>query len=506
MNTNSQTETISSKELMARTGISRATLNNYISLKLIPPPTVRKPEEADRPTKMGYFPLWVLDRLARIKELKDSGMRLSEIAAYFTAEEQVELPSTQEIAPEATYQSIEQIVFPAMLVNQRWEIIWINEFAEDVLFRERVHEIPSSSKRNVLRLFLANGIPKRFKNWEQILLIHLRLAKRDLNDQNLEEICREVSVKYIEKLRNLWLAADPLQDRPITQQKLKLQPYSGQTSHYSLFSCDFREGTLLLYSPANMQLEQILNLLMGRERLIKTVLAQRIPSLTPLCLVAGRLESTIHLRTALPPQEYFDLVNQVTLMAHRCFQAYGGTPGRSFHEGVVCFFLSAPNTQTQYLFQGLHCAQALQKGMNDLDKRWRYRKSWDNTLRMSISIHCAHEWLGTIPSSLAFEFTVMGDSLMESIKLCKFAENGAIWASKKVIENLLPAQRQLVKFGIRRALPRNQVVSPGIYSRVRELLPADELDRRGLREIGNLAVTEIFHIESDKDEDSNRGF
>ena len=62
MNSSSDSKQISSKEILARTGISRATLNNYIGLNLIPPPTVRKPKEGGGPTKIGYFPEWVVDR------------------------------------------------------------------------------------------------------------------------------------------------------------------------------------------------------------------------------------------------------------------------------------------------------------------------------------------------------------------------------------------------------------------------------------------------------------
>ena len=74
---------ISSKEVMARTGISRATLNNYIGLNLLPPPAVRRPEEPGGPTKIGYFPEWVIERVEKIKEFKSQGMRMSQIVMYF---------------------------------------------------------------------------------------------------------------------------------------------------------------------------------------------------------------------------------------------------------------------------------------------------------------------------------------------------------------------------------------------------------------------------------------
>jgi adenylate cyclase len=492
---------ISSKELIAKTGISRATLNNYISLNLIPSPTVRKPEEPGGPTKIGYFPIWVLERIERIQEMKASGIRMAEIALHFTDEDVGEKESPREGVVDFSYQSIEGIVFPAILVNSRWEIIWINRSAEREFFQESVREIATAANRNILRLFLEKGLLDRFKNWKEILTLHLRLAKRELSEDRVEQICRQVEACPLDELKELWRETEPLQDRPLTQQDLVLRPYKGKKTRHTLFSSDFREGTLLLYTPVNMQLDQILNLLMGRERLVKALLSRRIPSLTSLCILAGRLESSLHLRTALPPHEYFDLLNQIVLTSHQCFKDYGGTPGRSIQEGVVCFFLSAPDSPREYLHSAIQCAQALKQIIATLDKRWKYKKVWKNTLQMNMSIHCGEEWLGTIPSSLAFDFTVMGESLLEAIKLSEFAEGGSIWASKKVIENMSPGDRQRVEFGVRLGTAQERFVSPGIYSQVKELVKGDELQQRGLREISNLAVTEIINVHPPEEQD-----
>ena len=470
MNSDLDSNTISSKELIAKTGISRATLNNYISLNLIPSPAVRRPEEPGGPTKIGYFPVWVVERIERIQEMKSSGMRMTEIALHFMDKGIEEKEIRREGVVDFSYQSIEGIVFPAILVNSSWEIIWINESAEKVFFQESVREIPSAANRNILRLFLERGLLGQYKNWREILTLHLRLAKRDLSDDRVEQICRQVESCPLEELRELWGGAEALEERPITQQDLVLRPYKGKKTRHTLFSTDFREGTLLLYTPVNMQLDQILNLLMGREKLVKALLSRRIPSLTSLCILAGRLESGLHLRTALPPHEYFDLINQVILTSHQCFKDYGGTPGRSIQEGVVCFFLSAPESPREYLHSSIQCAQALKQIVATLDKRWKYKKVWKNTLQMNMSIHCGEEWLGTIPSSLAFDFTVMGESLIEAIKLSEFAEGGSIWASKKVIENMSPGDRQRVEFGVRLGNGRERFVSPGIYSQVKELV------------------------------------
>ncbi|MGD8694501.1 MAG: hypothetical protein PVI74_11665, partial [Syntrophobacterales bacterium] len=115
-------------------------------------------------------------------------------------------------------------------------------------------------------------------------------------------------------------------------------------------------------------------------------------------------------------------------------------------------------------------------------------------LRLNIGIHCGHEWAGTIPSALAFEFTVLGDTLMETVKLSEFSKGGAIWASKEVIENLSPSDRKRVECGIRLGVYEKRFVSPNIYSPVKELLSRDELEGRGLQPISNLAVTEVVDV------------
>ena len=158
MHTGLDSSSISSKELIAKTGISRATLNNYISLNLVPSPAVRRPEEPGGPTKIGYFPLWVVERIEKIQQMKSSGMRMAEIVLQFTDEAGEEKEIQREGIVDFTYQSIERIVFPAVLVNSNWEIIWINESAEKAFFKESVREIPTAANRNILRLFLEKGL------------------------------------------------------------------------------------------------------------------------------------------------------------------------------------------------------------------------------------------------------------------------------------------------------------------------------------------------------------
>ena len=479
---------------MARTGISRATLNNYIGLNLIPPPTVRKPEEVGGPTKIGYFPEWVVDRIDRIRQLKSEGMRMAQIVMQFMDEERKVLPAAPEPQPDLTYQWLEQIPFPAVLVNRSWEIIRSNHAAEDLLPTGRVRGATSAVKNNFFAPFCIRGLMSGFTNWEDMLTPHIRLAKRDLSEDSLAQIYRGSEYHTEEEVMLLWRGAEPLDDRPFHHQTMVLKHIDGKTRHCTLFSSALREGTLLLYVPIHMQLDRILDQLMGTVELFRSVLSREGPSHIPLCILAARLESDLHLRTALPPAEYFDLINQIFLTSHQCFKKHGATPARSFQEGVVGFFLAADDSPQDYLFRALACGHSLQRMIGDLDRKWKYKQAWSNTLRLNIGVHCGHEWAGTVPSALAFEFTVVGDTLMETIKLSEFSKKGAIWASKKVIENLSPSERERVEFGIRLGVYQERFVSPNIYSPVKELLSRDELEGGGLLPISNLAVTEVVNV------------
>ncbi len=71
---------VSSKYIIEKSGISRATLNNYIKGGLIPKPFVRRPFDCDKgPKAIGYFPSQVLGLLNRIQLLKADGYSMAMI-------------------------------------------------------------------------------------------------------------------------------------------------------------------------------------------------------------------------------------------------------------------------------------------------------------------------------------------------------------------------------------------------------------------------------------------
>ena len=74
---------ISSIELLSKTGISRATLNNYIKMGMIPPPMVRKPiDPYSKAKRIGYFEYPVVETIEAIKRYKKAGQSIKEIQSH----------------------------------------------------------------------------------------------------------------------------------------------------------------------------------------------------------------------------------------------------------------------------------------------------------------------------------------------------------------------------------------------------------------------------------------
>jgi class 3 adenylate cyclase len=416
---------------------------------------------------------------------------MSQIAMHFLDDK--EQPPKAAAEP-VTHQWLDQIIFPAVLVSRSWEIIRLNSLTEKLLLGENRAGLQSPLQHNLLDPPLIKKLIDRFVNWREIIIPHMRLAKKDLGAEIFRPLQGEEDSELLKELRQLWDEVELLPYQPFRRQILSLKNHHGGVEPYTLLSWDLPEGTLLLYTPAGMQLDQMMDFFTGRTRIPKPVLLRKTPTPTTLCIVAVRLESELHLRTALSPSVYFDLINQLMLDWHRCFRDHGATPGRSFQEGAVGFFLEGPERKNDHLFQSLLCGQALHNMATRMDRKWKSKQAWNNTLKVNIGIHCGRDWLGMVPSPLAFEFTVVGDTLIEAVKLSEFSQRGSIWASKEVIENLSPSDRERVEFGIRLGLYGEGLVSPGLYSPVRELLSQDELKEKRLRSIRDLAVSEILDV------------
>lgn len=513
---------LTSFEVMQAANISRATLNNYISLGLLPRPLVKNPEPgaATQARQLGYFPDEVLARLERIRQLKKEGYAMADIARQLESDgfkmEDVPMQSLktsratvlefapQPVAPDkgrdasqsAAGQAnllrltVDHIPFPAYMVNYNFEITWYNEEARTRLLGE-FDRLPAGIKeRNALDFLLKGQLGRSGANREQLLQFYLQLGKGRFSRNDLMDALSGQTDISVTKKGTL---AEARPDGTIMQLPLSLSLEDGEAVSYNVYASYYREGILLIYQPGHADNDSLLGLLERRDEVIRALLKKRLPVLTDVAVLVADLQNSVRICTELPPEEYFELINQIWSTMEPIFRKYYGTHGKHVGDGIVYYFFPQPDCS--YVFNALMCAHEMKAAMRRISKEWQLRKNWLNELYLNTGLNEGQEWLGIFHIETKVEFTVLGDTINHAARLSDFARGGAVWATKNLLGKLPPEERQRVQFGIRRQDSEGREVFIGAsYSRISELADFSAPRNEKLRDIAALPVTEIIEV------------
>ena len=519
---------LTSFEVMQAANISRATLNNYISLGLLPRPLVKIPEPGASTSarQIGYFPEEVLARLDRINQLKKEGYAMADISAQleldgFPVPEKItrEL-SAQENTPSPVLVSaqsvqsksiqpmpavlasksnvlrltIDHIPYPAYMVNYNFEITWFNEEARTDLLGAFDHLPADIKDRNALSYLLSGRLGRNGANREELLQFYLLLGKGRYSRNDLMNILTgQVDASTMQKDTPL---GEVHPNGTLMQLPLTLTLENGELTHYNVYASYYREGILFIHLPSHAESDSLLGLLERRDEVIRNLLKKHLPMLTDVAVLVADLQSSVRICTELPPEEYFELINQIWATMEPIFRKYYGTHGKHVGDGMVYYFFPQPDCN--YIFNALLCAQEMKATMREISKQWQLRKNWMNELYLNTGLNEGHEWLGIFHIETKVEFTVLGDTINHAARLSDFARGGAIWATKSLLGKLATKDRQRVKFGIRRRdAEGREVFVSAFYSRVSELAYLnDAAHNEKLNDISALPVTEVIEVEA----------
>ena len=491
---------LTSKEVLEKTGISRATLNNYISWGIVPRPEVLPPEPQDGAApRIGYFPDDVVDRVEEIQRLKKQGWSITTITEHFggqTPNVAASNPQTASGTPPAAMEprrgampglSIDAIGHPAYLVNESFEVAWLNDAAQSAGGANVAPLPPEAVSQGIFKYLL--GAPAQARSRETLLRFHLGLAKQ--RGASLSRLSQHVPDAQLATLERLYNEAKPNQPGLVAQTSISTgSPGSAQVSVYAL---QFREGILFLYVPPGTASEEMSTLLSQRERVIGEVRATRMPGLTHVAVLVTDLQHSARLWAELPPEEYFELINHIWLTVDPIFRRHRGTHGKHPGEGMVCYFFPQPDSS--YLWNALVAAHQMRDTMRRVSKEWQLRKGWTTELCLNAGIDEGQEWLGTFRSGAQSEYTVLGDAVDRAAHISNFSRSGAIWATRHLIVKLGDEERQRLKFGVRRRNKDGQdVFVSSTFSRVENLVDPASAWNQHLNAIARLPIAEIVDI------------
>ncbi|MDP2644502.1 MAG: adenylate/guanylate cyclase domain-containing protein [Desulfobacterales bacterium] len=501
---------ITSKELLGQTGLSRATLNNYIKLGILPRPLVRNPGPGVKGIKqIGFFPVSVLDRLKLVKRYKRQGGTMEEIARKLQENAPVfdfqlkkdELtearnkdtsaigPSPASGRPGLTL-TIEDMSFPSFLVNHNFEIEWINPLAEEHIFNRPVSKISELEARNIFKLFFSWEFSSHLKNWQNVIASHFSFVKSRLPKNHLRNLYQGISDSEIRFLETLYDDETLVSGESPHSTTLQLVKKDGTLAPYQVHSMYFREGIFFAYVPVNAMVNDVMEMLSQRGKIITELLKHRMPSLVSLCVLVADLQNSVKISAELLPEEYFELINQLWKNLQGTFDKYDGIYGKHAGDGMLYYFIKKPSTS--YIMNAMCCALEIKKKMKEFNHEWKRRKGWLNDLFINIGVNEGQEFFGAVSSSSHIEFTALGDSINYAGRLSDFARFGSIWTTKNVISKLRHEDMSHIRFGVYRTQNDREIFIENSFSRVIDLLGKDVQKSSKFMDIATVPVTEVI--------------
>lgn len=501
---------LTSRDLLEATGISRATLNNYIAQGLLPKPEVRRqpPAPGEPAATLGYFPDWALPRIEKIQEYKRSGLSMNEIGnqlsstpntsdASGSAAVQIgnrgterRLPTTltagQVLQSESVQVTIDHLPYPAYMVNYEFQLIWINGLAQQEFFgREAIPDRAEDRLMFSTLLGWAAELPEVDRTG--LIDAHLRQIAHRLPRQAFARCLAPLGESERQWLLDRY---DHVQAKaPATADPVRIKNPNGDENGYQIVTMNFREGVLVVYAPESQSAEELTHWLSRRDSVIRTLLGQRLPVLTPVAVLVGDLQNSVRICSELPPEEYFELINQIWARLDPIFREYYGTYGKHTGDGMVYYFFPQPDRP--YLMSAVQCALKIREAMRRLSQEWQLRKGWNNVLYMNIGLNEGEEWLGTFKTNTSYELVVLGQTINSAARLSDFARFGKIWATKNHISKLSPADRESISYGVERETPEGKVFIKNTFAQMGSMLNMNEPKHAKMNDINSLAVAEI---------------
>lgn len=515
---------LTSKDILERTGISRATLNNYIARGFLPKPIVSRPEiSGSGPRQIGHFAPEVLERIELIQQWKRGGIGMDDIGLRLASSNPTPLSNIRESTPQqpqtasqTTFQpapqsepqpgqrggatnssntltlTIDHMPHMAYMVNYKFEVLWLNDKARDSLPGLFDHLPPGTEDRSIFKLLIEHS-DELAKNYASMLRMNLTLAKERLNLGGIIQPLRGMASEKLRGLEQLFDEAEPTRPNVVNEVPLCLTDAKGDSTEHTAFATYFREGILIVIAPQQSDADELLRLLGRRDMVIRTLLSKRLPVLTDLAIIVADLQESVKICSELPPDEYFELVNKIWSTAGEIFRKYYGTYGKHVGDGMVYYFFPQPDSD--YVMNAVVCAQELKIAMSKLSKEWQIRKNWVNELYLNTGLNEGQEWLGTFQNATSVEFVVLGETINQTARLSDMARFGQVWATKNFMSKLPANHRQRVDFGIERVGANGQrMLVQSSYSRVSNVVDVESGRYVKLQDIAGLAVTEIRNV------------
>jgi class 3 adenylate cyclase len=388
---------------------------------------------------------------------------------------------------------ITQIAYPAYMVSRNWDIEWINAQAEEMIFGRPVRKITQIEERHFFKLLFTTEAIELVGDFESFVKSHLPLVQGDIPPPTKNPMLVPLGSQVVEWLQQVWpqeFPALPAIDYREESVRFRKSPFD---RHHRVAAI-FREGILVIWIPAALNLSPMLDMLTGRQNVISDLLMNKLPAMKSMAVLVADLQNSVKICADLPPEEYFELITEMWSRLEQPFRDHGGASGKHVGDGVVRYFLARHDSAYAHIVNALLCADSIRRIMQEISASWKVKKHWLNDLVLNIGLHEGREWFGYLPTLPTPEFTALGDTVNITARLSGQARDGAIWATKHFLSSLPSQILEHVTYGIRRPSGNGEHLIPRTYSRVLDLPDHERAPKSA--DIANLSVSEVLRLDA----------
>lgn len=489
---------LTSKEILERTGISRATLNNYIASGLVPRPQVLPPgPEHGAAPRIGYFPDDTIARVEEIQRLKAQGWSIARIADHLAAHPPAQAPAAASELPGATPPAPvtpiaaaagvgsrhengaalalslpgASIGHPAYLVNDAFRITWTNEETRTDVLSPLAHRAGLQGSSIFSQLLSVDPA----KGGDAILRFHLQVAQA--RGATTGALFRGLPPDEASRLQGLF--DQPRRGDTGLLMQAAIPAGEGLPAR-TVYAVRFREGVLFAYAAQDES---------GSVAVPVPARKAAAPVVTPVAVLVSTLEDAGGLWVKLSAQEYFELLNEVWAQLDRVFRRHRGRAGPQGGEVLVCYFL--PQADGSHLWNALAAARDAREAMRAVSQRWQARKGWELELAMNVGIDEGQEWMGVVGATGEGALRVVGDTADHAEQLSRVSRGGAILVTRSLLGKLPADLRERLKYGVPRLEgTRGEAPLLSTFARLADIAAPQAVPAR----VADLAAAELIDL------------
>jgi class 3 adenylate cyclase len=240
-------------------------------------------------------------------------------------------------------------------------------------------------------------------------------------------------------------------------------------------------GTVFLYGP-DLPAPVLALVARGDRAMFERMAALLDPARRPAAILFADIEASGRLSRHLPTTVYFELVREITTAVDDVVIARRGLVGKHAGDGVTAFFIAEQlDSDSAAARAAIEAGRAICDAATEAAERVRERglPLEPGEVMINVGMHWgAGLYVGQVVTGGRLEVTALGDEVNEAARIEQTAKEGAVLASKSLVERLEPSDADALGLDPAKL----------VYTSLGEL---DDASAKAIRDAGTIAVTDV---------------